>query len=51
MHLLLPMRRLQHAQKVVDKLLAIILDVFLRVLPNQQHLTHMAFALDMTIIN
>lgn len=51
LHLLLSMRRLQHVDKVVRELLAVVLDVLLRVLPNQQHLSNVTLALHMTITN
>lgn len=46
LHLLLAMRRAQHIYKVLHKLLAVVLDVFLRILPDQQYLSDVAFALD-----
>lgn len=49
MHLLLPMRCLQQADKVVHELLAVVLDVLLRILPNQQHLSNVTLALHMTV--
>lgn len=46
LHFLLAMRRAQHIHKVLRKLLAIVFDVFLRILPDQQYLSDVAFALD-----
>lgn len=46
MDLLLAMRRPQHIHKVLHKLLAIAFDVLLRILADQQHLSDVAFALD-----
>ena len=49
MNLLFPVGRLQKVKEVVEKLSAVILDVFFRIFPNQQHLSNMTFALDMTV--
>lgn len=46
LHLLLAMRRAQHIHKVLQKLLAVVFDVFLRILANQEYLSDVAFALD-----
>jgi len=46
MDLLLAMRRPQHIHKVLHEFFAVILDVFLRILADQQYLADVAFALD-----
>lgn len=48
MDLLLPMRRAKQTDKVIQELLAVILNVLLRILSDQQHLTDVALALDVT---
>lgn len=50
LHFLLPMCRLQHIDKVVRELLAVVLDVLLGILPNQQHLPDVTLALYVTIL-
>lgn len=48
--LLLAMRRSKQTDEIINKLLAVILDVFLRILANQQHLSDVALALNVTAI-
>lgn len=49
LHLLLAMRRAQHIHKILNKLLAVVFDIFLRILADQQHLSNVAFALDVAV--
>lgn len=49
MHLLLTMRRLQQIDEILNKLLAVILNIPLRVLADEQDLSDVAFTLDVTI--
>lgn len=50
MDLLLAVRRSKQADEIINELLAVILNVFLRILSNQQHLSDVALALDVTAI-
>jgi 5-carboxymethyl-2-hydroxymuconate isomerase len=50
MHLLFAMRSPEQLQKISLELIAVVGDMFARVLSNQQHLPHMGFALNMTTL-
>lgn len=47
LHLFLSMARLQQLQKVLYELVTVLVDVFLRILADDEHLAHVAFGLGM----
>lgn len=49
MDLLLAMRRLEDINEIAQKLLTVILNISLRVFADEQNLSNVTFALDMTV--